>query len=234
MAATLARAGDLPVPRLALTSIAWRGIAGGALMLLAAQVVSALLPLVDGFFAARLPEGTLATLNFANRMVLGVQGLAALALQRVGLPLFSRLVASSPAQVLPAALRLAALMGMGALVIGGAVALLADPLVSLLFERGRFSAGDREQVATLLRWGMVQLVPFLSGLAIVTTLASSNAPGWLALAASAGLAVKITASALLFTTYGAAGLQVATALMYVVASLVAWIGLRHRLRNAVA
>lgn len=232
MGAALVGARALPRPRMALTSAAWRGIAGGALMLVLAQVISALLPLVDAFFAARLGEGTLATLNFANRMVLGIQGLAGLALQRVGLPMLSQLVATSPAQARRAALRWAGLMGGAGLLVGLAVALLSEPLVAILFERGRFTAADREQVATLLRWGLLQLVPFLAGVAVVTALASASAWGSLALAAGLGLVVKVGASALLAADHGAVGLQVATALMYAVTATVAWIALRRRLRHA--
>lgn len=233
MVAALAASQTMPAPRTGLSSAAWRGIGAGALMLVIAQVISALLPLVDAFFAARLGEGTLATLNFANRMVLGIQGLAGLALQRVGLPVLSRLVATSPAQARLAALRWAGIMAGAGLLVGCVVALLADPLVAILFERGRFTAADREQVASLLRWGMLQLVPFLAGVAVVTALASASAWSSLAAAAALGLVVKVVASALLAADHGAVGLQVATALLYATTTTVAWVALRRRLRHAV-
>ena len=233
MTAAIVTAGALPQPRIGFSSLAWHGILGGALTLVLAQVLSAMLPLVDAFFAARLGEGTLATLNFANRMVLGIQGLAGLALQRVGLPVLSRLVATSPGQARRAALRWAALMGGAGVVATLAVAMLADPLVAILFERGRFTAADREQVSTLLRWGMVQLVPFLAGVAVVTALASASAWRSLAVAAALGLVVKIGASALLAAKYGAVGLQVSTALLYTTTTTVAWFALRRRLQHAV-
>lgn len=233
MAATLAVARALPRPQRGFASPAWHGVAGGAAMLAVGHLIMSLVPLIDAFFAARLAEGTLATLNFANRMVLGIQGLTGLALQRVGLPLLSQLVAASPAQAHHTVLRWAALMGGAGLLVSLLVAVLADPLVSLLFERGRFTAADREQVATLLRWGMLQLVPFLAGMAVVTALASASAPGFLALAAGLGLAVKLGASWWLAAGHGAVGLQLATALMYAATTAVAWIALRRKLRHAV-
>jgi peptidoglycan biosynthesis protein MviN/MurJ (putative lipid II flippase) len=231
MAASLRSARTLPRPSVGFTSDAWHGFAAGALVLLAAQLISTVLPLVDAFFAARLETGTLARLNFANRLVLGVQGLVGLALQRAGLPLISRLVATSPHEAQRAVLRWAGLMAAAGLLIGLGLAVLSDPLVGILYERGRFTAADREQVATLLCWGLLQLVPFLAGVPVVTALASTNARGLLTLAAALGLAVKIGASLLLASRYGAVGLQVATALMYTAAAAAAWIALSHRLRG---
>lgn len=234
MAFTLRSSRSLPSPRLGFDALAWHGIATGALLLLLAQVLSALLPPVDAFFAVRLGEGTLATLNFANRLVLGLQGLAGLALQRVSLPLLSHLVAASPREAHRAVVRWSCAMGLLGIAIAAVVALLADPVASALFEHGRFTAADRNQVATLLRWGVLQLVPFLAGAPVVAALASSNARGLLAVAAALGLLVKIAASATLVGAHGAVGLQIATAIMYCAAGGAAWLFLRHRLRQASA
>lgn len=229
MAAMLRQSRMLPLPAIGFASLAWQGVAAGAVLLVTAQVITALLPLVDAFYAARLGEGTLATLNFANRLVVGLQGLAGLALQRAALPVLSHLVETSAGDAHRAVLRWAVLMAAAGLAIAVLVALLADPLVAVLFERGRFTAADREQVATLLRWGVLQLIPFLAGVPVVTALASSRGRHLLVLAAALGLAVKIGASALLAERYGAVGLQVATALMYTAAASGAWLALRRRL-----
>lgn len=229
IALLLARA--LPAPRIGFASPAWSGFAEGALILTAAQLTFALVPLVDAWLAARMQDGTLATLNYANRLVLGVQGLAGVALQRVGLPLLSRFEVDAPASARRAALRWAGFMGVAGLFVALLTAASAEPLVAFLFERGQFTMADRAQVVSLLRWGMLQLPPFLAGLTVVTALASSGAPGFLLLAAVTGLAIKISASVVLAVDHGAVGLQVATALMYIATSVLAWITLRRRLRR---
>lgn len=233
MAATMSLARALPVPRLGFTSPAWSGFAAGAVLLVLAQLIFALVPLVDAWYAARMGDGTLATLNFANRLVLGVQGLAGVALQRVGLRLLAGLEMDDPGRARRAALRWAAFMGGAGLLVAVLVSLLAEPMVALLFERGRFTAADRAEVVSLLRWGMLQLPPFLAGLTVVTALASSGAPRFLLLAAIGGLTVKVGASAALADVLGAVGLQLATALMYVATSALAWLTLRRRLRSVV-
>ena len=229
MTATLRAMRAMPAPSLGFGSAAWHGVAASGLLLVAAQVISALLPLVDAFFAARLGEGTLTTLNFANRIVLGLQGLTGLALQRASLPLLAPMLASAPQHAYRAVVRWAGLMALLGLAIGMVVAALADPLVALLFERGRFGADDREQVATLLRWGVLQLAPYLAAVPVVTALAAISARS-LVIAAATGLAVKVSLSGLLAAGLGAVGLQVGTAAMYTTAALVAWLALRRHLR----
>lgn len=218
---------SLPAPRLGLSAEAWRGFSDGALLLLAGQMLFSLVPLVDPFFAARLGDGAVASLSYANRLVLGLQGLAGLALQRAGLPLLSQWMVSAPAQARRAALRWAWAAAAGGALLGLAVALLADPLVSLLYERGRFTASDRGEVAQLLRYGMLQMPIFLGGLVVVTALASASARHTLALVAALGLAAKLLLSAWLVGEYGAVGLLMATAGMYVMTTMLAWLALRR-------
>ena len=227
MVVVLRLAGELPAPSLGRASGHWRSFSDGALVLLAAQVLFALVPLVDAFFAARLGEGSIASISYTNRLVLGLQGLAGLGLLRTGLPLMSSLSVDSPAATRRVALRWAVAMGALGAVAGGVVALLADPLVSLLYERGNFTAADREQCATLLRYGMLQMPVFLASMALSTALASASARHALAAVTGINLLVKVLASALLVPWLGAPGLMIATAVMYAVSVGTAWIALRR-------
>jgi putative peptidoglycan lipid II flippase len=235
MAWMLRRHGEWPAPRLGRSSLHWQSFSRGALLLLGAQALFSLVPLIDTFFAARLGPGTVSALSYTNRLVLGLQGLAGLALQRSGLPLLARLGVHSPAATHRTAWRWAA--GMGALgAVGGAlVAALADPIIALLFERGGFTAADRAQCATLLRYGMLQMPLFLAGMALVTGLASVHARRALALVAVINVLVKLAASFVLVPRLGAIGLMVSTAFMYGAAAATAWFGLRrHFAREPVA
>jgi putative peptidoglycan lipid II flippase len=225
----LRRGGELPSPRLGRSSLHWETFSRGALLLLAAQSLLAFVPLIDTFFAARVGQGTVAALGYTNRLVLGLQGLAGLALQRSGLPLLARLSVHSRAATRQATLRWAAAATALGAVAGGLVAVLADPLVALLFERGGFTAADTARCATLLRWGMLQMPVFLASMALVTGLASVDARRAIALLAVVSVAVKLLASVVLVPWFGAAGLMVATACMYAAATATAWFALRRHL-----
>lgn len=231
MALALGAKGGLPWPRLGLSAPAWRGFMQGAAVLLVGQLLFTLVPLVDPFFAARQGDGVLAALSFANRLVLGVQGLAGLALQRACLPLLSRWMATSPWDARRAAFRWSLVAAGAGVAIGLGVAAFAQPLVALLYERGSFTAADRDQVTTLLRYGMLQMPPFLAGLVLVTALAASRDLAFLAFAAGAGLLAKVVLSALLVPVHGAQGLLMATALMYLITTLMVWAALKWRLQT---
>jgi putative peptidoglycan lipid II flippase len=229
MATVLGRAGELPRPTFGRSGQHWNRFSDGAVVLFASQLLFTLVPLVDSFFAARLGQGAVAAVSYTNRLILGLQGLAALALQRTGLPLLSGLSIRSLEATRAAALRWAVGMGAVGAVGGVIVAILSDPMISLFFEHGRFTAADREQCAQLLRYGMLQMPFFIASMALVTALASVSARRALATVALANIAVKLLASALLVPWLGPTGLMVSTAAMYAVAAATAWIALRHHL-----
>jgi putative peptidoglycan lipid II flippase len=227
----LRSSGALPRPRLSALSPEWRGFRRAALTLLAGQMLFALTPLVDPFFAARLGEGQIATLSYANRLVLGLLSLTGLGLQRAGLPLLSQMMVSEPAKALRTVVRWSMAAAAAGALMGVVVAALADPLVGIIFERGQFTGQSREQVATLLRYGMLQLPPFLVGLVMVTALASERAVGFLAIVTAVGLLTKVVFSALLVPRLGVPGLLLATALMYLATAVTAGYALRLRLAS---
>lgn len=235
LAVGLAREGRWPRPRWRRASPGWSGLGRGALALLAGQMLFAMIPLVDLAFAAGLGAGQLAALGFASRLLLGVQGLAGVALQRAALPLLTGM-ADDPAAATRAVWRWAG----AALALGCAAALLlaltADALTRLLFERGRFDAADREAVATLLQAGALQLPPYFAGLVLTTALVARGHRTTLAGMAALGFAVKILASAWLVPAAGAAGLMASTAVVYVITTSVAaarWGGWRAPWRRPV-
>lgn len=223
------RNGELPSPRLGRSSLHWESFSRSALLLLAAQSLFALVPLIDTFLAARLGQGVVASLSYTNRLVLGLQGLTGLALYRSGLPLLARLSVHSHAATRRAAGRWAAGMAALGAVTGVLVAVFADPLVALLFERGGFTAADSALCATLLRYGMLQMPFFLGSMALAAGLASVGARQAVALVAVVNVAVKLLASLALVPWLGAVGLMVATALMYAVAAAIGWFALRRHL-----
>jgi putative peptidoglycan lipid II flippase len=227
MALLLRQAGELPAPRLGLTAAPWHSFTRGAIALVIGHSVFSMLPLIDAFFAARLGEGTVAALSFANRLVLGLMGLAGLALQRSGLPLLSGMAIKSPDAAQRMAFRWAAIAAAIGTAMTVAIWLVADMVVPLLFERGNFSANDSRQVADLLRYGLLQIPAFLAGMVMVTALAALQATRAMMFAAFAGLSVKLLLSIVLSGWLGAPGLQLATALMYVTTAALCWLALRR-------
>ena len=135
--------------------------------------------IIDQFFAAHLGTGAIATLNYANRILALLLGMAAMAVSRATLPVFSRALAQGGEQVHRVAGQWAwLLLGMGVLttLVGW---LLAPWGVKLLFERGAFVARRSLVVTDVLRYGLPQLSFYFAGLVLVSYLSSRGLYSWL-------------------------------------------------------
>jgi len=206
--------GELPAPRLAQRSPAWRFFWAGIGIMALGQVFSSLTNLVDQFFAAGLGEGALSTLSYANRILALVLGLGATAISRATLPVFSRETAQGGTWVQALALTWAKgmlLFGLGVLLAGW---LLAPWAVALLFERGAFTAQDTQAVAGLLRYALLQVVFYFPALVLVSALAAQGRHAWIALSGAVNLLCKLPLAFALARPFGLNGLVLSTVLMY--------------------
>lgn len=187
--------------------------------------------ILDQFFAAHLGTGAIATLNYANRILALLLGIAAMAVSRATLPVFSRALAQGGEQAHRIAGQWAwLLLGMGVLttLVGW---LLAPWGVKLLFERGAFLAQDTLVVTDVLRYGLTQLPFYFAGIVLVSLLASQGRHRVIAAVAATNLLVKVMANFVLVPWMGMNGLLVATTLMYMVSVSLCWLATRPKNRN---
>ena len=222
----LASVKELPIPHLSLQSTAWPSLATGGLIFFATQMIFAAIPVVDQFFAARLDQGTVAALNFANRLLVGLLALVALGIQRAGLPVISNLMVHSRLEGRRFAVRWARRMFVLGVLMAATLWVAVPIAVEWLYARGNFTPSDALFVVELLRIGAIQTPFFLAGTVIVVALASTNAVKAIATAAVIGLIAKFVLNAALVNLIGAAGIQWATAGMYGVTLLATWFALR--------
>ena len=119
--------------------------------------------LINSIFASYLQDGAVSWLNIAFRLMQLPLGIFGVAVATVTLPLVSRSAAAGNIPefrgALAHALRLVML-----LTIPSAIGLiiLAEPIVSLIYEHGRFTADSTLQTAGALRWYAVGLVGYAS------------------------------------------------------------------------
>lgn len=107
---------------------------------------------IDSFWAARMPEGSLASLGYVQRLINGVSGLVVAGPSALYVPRFAALLERGEraafARLLTRTLLFVALLG-------GTVALLlnlySNEIVTVLFRRGAFSNSDVALVGSLLR-----------------------------------------------------------------------------------
>jgi peptidoglycan biosynthesis protein MviN/MurJ (putative lipid II flippase) len=202
-------------PRFSLHSQQWPHLAKAAGIMLIGQVAMSLVAPIDQYTAANLGGNANATLGYANRLLSLVLGLGAASVGRAALPVLADVYARGDhIQARRMAIQWSVWM-----LLAGAVAVLAGWLlapwgVSLLFERGQFTAADTLVVAQTLRWGLLQLPFYFGVLILVQLLASQHRYAIMAGIALANFGLKALLNPLLAPAFGLKGLLLATAGMY--------------------
>lgn len=214
LAAQFALRAEGQVPRFGFGSPAWQGVWSGVGLMAMGQVLMSLTTLIDQFFAAGLGPGALSTLSYSNRILALLLGMAALAIGRATLPVFSEAAARSSAYANALALRWAwwmFLLGTGMLVVGW---LVAPWIVGLLFERGAFTSTDTAQVSRVFQYSLLQVPFYALALPLVNILASQKKYGALLLSGVVAVVTKTSSAIALVPLMQLSGLVMSTAAVY--------------------
>jgi putative peptidoglycan lipid II flippase len=169
--------------------------------------------LISTVLASFLAEGSVSWLYYADRVVELPLGIFGIALGTAVLPSMSRQASNGDLSALrhsvSLSLRLIAFFIIPASV---AIILLSEPIVGVLFQRGRFTAIDTQQTAYALICYTVGLWAF-SGLKVVTqgffSLKDTRTPLWVSIGA---VIVNVVAGLLLMRPMAHGGLALATSL----------------------
>ncbi|WP_299029170.1 lipid II flippase MurJ [uncultured Thermanaerothrix sp.] len=184
------------------------------------QIAASMVAPMDNVFAAQLGKGAVATLGYATRLIALATGLAATAIGRALLPVLAGVVAKGDlklgrAHVLQWA-KLAAI-GSGLVTILGWIA--APTVVTLVFQRGAFTAEDAAVVARVFRFALLQLPFYCFGIALVQWFAATRRYSVLTGTAVLGVLVKFALNVLFTRLLGVAGIALASAGLYLFTSV---------------
>jgi putative peptidoglycan lipid II flippase len=207
---------EIGVPRLGGRSAYWPAFWTGFSIMLVAQLFMSLTVFVDQFFAARLAEGALSTMNYAQRILALILGLGATAIGRAIIPVIAKSTDSAGLHLHRITMRwvwIAFAASTAVVVVGW---WLAPWMVELLFERGAFTAQNTQAVTSLLRLGLFQIPFNISAVILFYALAGRQVHTWLAIAAATALLIKFGGNTLLVPLYGADGIMWSTGLMYAI------------------
>jgi len=186
--------------------------------------------MIGTILASMLPQGGVSYLYYADRLVELPLGIFAIALGTAVLPSMSRQVADGDmhglTQSVSYSLRLIAFFTIPASV---ALILLREPIIAVLFQRGKFTYFDTQQTAYALLWYTVGLWAF-SGLKVVTqaffSLKDTRTPVYVSTLA---VAVNLGAGLLLMGPMRQGGLALATSLAASINVLILFVILVRRL-----
>ena len=202
-------------PLLTVKSPHWPALVSAAGIMLVGQVAMSFVGPLDQYTAANLGDNANATLGYASRLLSLLIGIGAVSVGRAALPVLADIQSRGDgARARTMALKWSLLM-----LVTGAVAVaiawvLAPWGVSVLYQRGAFSAEDTQAVAEIFRWGLLQLPFYFGVLILVQLLASQNRYRIMSLIAVANFGLKAVLNSVLAPSMGASGIMLATALMY--------------------
>ena len=197
-----------------------RRVLGNALPFLLGGLIMNSAVIVDQAMASWLDAGSVAVLNYSDKMCGIVLALTATAASEAVFPFFADMVARHEwLAVRRHLLRITGLILLVAMPLVVMLVLFAPQIVGLLFERGSFTAVDTARVAGVLRFAALQIPFYIIGV-LASRVAVSMQATWFTLAASVGaLICNVVFNLLLMGPLGVAGIALSTVFVYLLSAL---------------
>lgn len=174
---------------------------------------------IDSFWAPRVGPGALASLGYAQRILIGAGNLVILGPSAIVVPMLARLAAQNDARGFRRVISMIGLgVGGGGAVIAISIVFFAGPLVSLLFKRGAFDTAAAKQVASALAHLAPGMAAMLIGVMVMRAIFCI--PNSFRLAAGIGLGWSVLYFLLsgLFVGRGVVGIANAYSIAWIITS----------------
>jgi putative peptidoglycan lipid II flippase len=186
--------------------------------------------LVDKYFASSLPAGAISAMNYATKLVGFPQQLFAVAIATVIFPILSAQFATRETtalrQTASTGLRMTALITIPAAAM---LIVLAQPILSVLFERGAFTYGDVVRTAGALQYYAVGLLGIAASIVLTRCFFAMRDSRTPVIVAVGVMAQNIVLSALLVGPYGVNGLAISNSASSLTEALVLFWLLHRRI-----
>jgi putative peptidoglycan lipid II flippase len=194
-----------------------RIIIGQFLPVVAGAIIMGSTELVDKSMAAALAPGSVASLNYGNKIVAAVLTLAATAIGTAVMPYFSKMVADKEWINIRSTVKFyfGIIFSLGipaALLIYG----LSDPIVATIFQRGSFTAEDTTIVSSVQAFFAFQIPFYVAGMVIVRLISALRANHILMWGAVINLFVNVILNIVFIHFIGLNGIALSTSCVYLV------------------
>jgi len=223
----MARRFELEAPSFSLLSPQWRWFWQGFGIMIGGQALMSLTVIIDQFYAVSLGTGSIATLGYANRILALILGLAAVAVSRATLPIFSQARPGGAGTIHSVATYWARMMFMVGIAVMAISYVLAPWAVKLLFEHGQFSPRDTLIVTQVLRYSLPQLPFYFSCMVLVSYALSQRRYTLVFWSGLLGCAGKILGNLLLVPLLGINGIALGAIVVYGLNALLFWLSIKR-------
>jgi putative peptidoglycan lipid II flippase len=210
----LAKQKVLVYPVFSKNSVLWGGFTRDISIILIGQVLMGATGLIDQVLATELRVGSVATLNYANRIIALFFSMAVLTVTRAILPVMSDSVTKGESVLDQITTTWVCIVGFVGLLVAGGAVYFSPWLVSTFFQRGAFSSDDTIQVSEALVYGIGQIPFYLSGMVIYSSNSAKRKYLNNSLAMVASVFAKLLVVYPLFQFYGIRGIQLSNVALY--------------------
>jgi putative peptidoglycan lipid II flippase len=197
-----------------------RAVLGQYAPMMAATFLGGGTSVVDQSMAAMLQPGSVAALNYANKVATVVTSIGVTGLGTAILPYFSKMVACNDWNGCRHTLKkYSAVVFTASLPVTLILVFFAKPIVRLLFQRGAFTSADTQLVSWVEICYAFQ-VPFaICGMLFVRFLSALRLNRVLMYSSAVNLLLDIILNVILVRVMGVAGIALATSIVYIVSFL---------------
>jgi len=197
-----------------------RIVIGQFLPMIAGSILMGSTELVDKGMAATLAPGSVAVLNYGNKIIAAVLTLATTAIGTAVLPYFTRMVSEKDwkniRSILKSYLSLIFAVGIPTAIL---IYVFSDSIVNIIFQRGSFTAGDTAVVSAVQAYFAFQIPFYIGGIVVVRLISALRANHILMWGAAINLVVNIGFNILFIHYLGLKGIALSTSFVYLISFL---------------
>lgn len=194
-----------------------RQVANQYLPMIAGSFLMCSANLVDQSMAAMLSPGSVAALNYGNRVIAFPITLTTTALSNAVIPYFSKMVAHQNwTSVRHTLKRYMWLIFVTTVPLTGILILFSELIVQILFQRGSFTAKDTQLVAQIQACFALQIPFYVGNILIVRLISGIGCNQILMYGSAINLIANIAFNYLFLQLLGIAGIALSTSLVYAI------------------
>lgn len=205
-------------PRISQKSINWDQFWKGFSIIVFGQIFMSMISFIDQFYIANLSSGSISIVNYANRLMGLILTLGSIAISRATLPIFSKSKNESIKEIKDLyniAIRWTWIFFIICTFSSLIIWIFSNDIVKLLFERGAFTKENSGEVSNLLKYYLIQVPFYCSGIVLVSLLASQKLYTLIAISGIMNLCVKLSINWILVPSMDIYGVALGTSFMYI-------------------
>ena len=188
--------------------------------------------LVDQSMAAMLLPGSVAALNYGNRLISSPISLMSTALSTAVIPFFSKMVACEDWGGVRRTFRdYMRLIFIITIPLTGLLIVFSEPIVQILFQRGAFTPNDTHLVAQIQAFSALQIPFYIANILLVRLITSMRLNYILMWVSAFNLLINIALNYLFIQWIGVSGIALSTSCVYLFSFLYLLIFINKNFKN---